>query len=87
MGYFRPLPADGGGGPAPLAVCLTTELILDPKTGFDSPGLELSEHIAKCYLNITDDVIGRAKGQIFTICHFWLRRAKQPRQIEAETRK
>ena len=33
-------------------------------------------------MNVTDDVIGRVKGQILDFCHCWLRRATQPYQIE-----
>ena len=57
-----------GGGVAvrpPVAICQTTGPILDPKTTFDSSGLELSEYIAKCYLSATDHVTDRVKGQIF----------------------
>ena len=39
--------------------------MLDPKTVFESYGLELSEYAAKFYLNATDDVTGRVKCQIF----------------------
>ena len=41
------------------------ERILGPKTAFDTSGLEISEYAAKCYLNVTDDVTGRIKGQFF----------------------
>ena len=71
-----------GGGPfAPApAICQTNGPILDPKTAFDSSGLELSEYVAKFYLN-TDDVTGRVKVY-FLICRWSLRRAKQPYKIE-----
>ena len=39
-----------GGGVAPPAIRQTTEPILDPKTAFDSFGLEISEYIAKFYV-------------------------------------
>ena len=67
MGYSRSrtLPAQGGGRFGPPANCQTNGPILDPKTAFDSPGLELPEDVAKCYLNVTDDATGRVKGQIF----------------------
>ena len=70
MRYFRPPPADDGRGvslyPHPTPYNLTgTEPILNPKTTFDSPGHEPSDHIAKFYLNVTDDVTCRVKGQIF----------------------
>ena len=66
----------------PLAIRQTIGPILDPKTVFAIFGLELSEYVAKFYMNVTDDVTGRVKGQIFTICHCWLCRAKHPYQIE-----
>ena len=50
MGYSRTLPADGGGRFGPPAICRTTGPILDPKTAFDSSGLELSEYVTKFYL-------------------------------------
>ena len=53
-----------GGRPPPLAICQTTGLILDPKTGFESSGLKLSGHVAKFYMYVTDDVTGRIIGQI-----------------------
>ena len=34
---------------------------LDLKTAFDSPGLELSEYVAKFYLRVTDDVTSRVR--------------------------
>ena len=64
MGHSRTLPADGGGF-IPHAIFQTNGPILDPKTAFDSPGLEISEYVAKFYLNVTDDVTGRVKGQNF----------------------
>ena len=70
----------------PLAICQTTGPILDPKTAFDSSGLDLAEYIAKFYLNATNGVTGRVKRQFWTICHYWLRRAKQSYQIEIKTR-
>ena len=54
-----------GGVSTPPAICQTIERILDPKTASDILGLELSEYVAKFYLNVTDDVTGRVKGQIF----------------------
>ena len=71
----------GGGGDAfrlSPAICQSNEPIFDPKTKFYSSGLELPEYVAKFYLNVTDDVTGRAKDQFFNICHCSLRRAKQP---------
>ena len=59
----------GGGGVSapPPAVCRTTEPSLEPKPAFDSSGRELSEYIAKIYINDTDSVTGRVKGHIFTV--------------------
>ena len=71
MGYSLTLHADGGGAFRPLpspAICQTKGSILNPKTAFDSSWLELSENVAKLYLNVTDDVIDRVKG-LFLICH------------------
>ena len=83
MGYSRTLPADGGRGRFGLpAICLTNEPILDSKTTFDSSGLEISEYVAKLYLNVTGDVTDRVEIQVFNICHCSLRRAKQPYRIE-----
>ena len=50
-----PYPAQrlGGGG---RSICQTAGPILDPKTSLDSPGLVLSEYIAKFYFKVTDDV-------------------------------
>ena len=39
-----------GGRFAPPAICQTTGPILDPKTAFDSFGLELFEYVTKFYL-------------------------------------
>ena len=50
---------------APVAFFQATEPIRDPKTEFDSPGLELSEYAVKFYPKITGDVTGRDKGYIF----------------------
>ena len=50
---------------APPAICQTNRPILDLKTAFDSSGFELSEYVAKLYLNFTDDATGLVKGQIF----------------------
>ena len=47
--------------PTPSAICQTHGPILDPKTTFDSSGLDFSEYVSKFYLNDT----GRIKGQIF----------------------
>ena len=58
----------GGGGGAsrpPPAICQTNGPILDPKTAFDSSGLELSEYVAKFYLSLTDDFTGRDICQFF----------------------
>ena len=52
-----------GGSFGPPAVCQITGPILDPKTAFDSSGLGLPEYVAKFYLNVTEDVTGRVKGQ------------------------
>ena len=49
----------------PFAICQSTGPIPDLKTAFDSSGLELLEHVAKVYLNETDDITGRVKSQIF----------------------
>ena len=67
IGYFRALPADAGEGrppPLPLTICQTAGPILHLKTAVGSPGLELSEYVAKFYLKVTDDVTGWVKGQI-----------------------
>ena len=63
MGYSRTVPADGGGVPP----CHLSNywMTVDPKTALDSSGLELSEYVAKCYLNVTGDVTGPVKGQNF----------------------
>ena len=81
MEYSRTLPADGGPfRPPPPAICQSNGPILDPETAFDDSGPELSQYVAKFYLNVIDDVTGRVKGQFFNICHCLLRRAKQPYQ-------
>ena len=49
----------------PPAMCQATGPILDPRTVFDSPGHELSKYVAKFYLNVSDDVTGMVKDQIF----------------------
>ena len=77
----------GGGAFHPPAFCQTTGPILEPKRAFDSSGLELSENVAKLYLNVTDDVTVRINGLFFIICHCWHRRAKQPFQIEMKSMK
>ena len=64
MGYFRTLHADGGGRFGPSGYLPNYGPILDPKTAFDCPGLELSEYVTKYYLKI-NDVTGRVKGRIF----------------------
>ena len=48
----------GVGVSAPPANCQTNGPMLNPKTAFDSPGLEISDYVAKFYLNFTDDVAG-----------------------------
>ena len=53
-----------GGVADPSAICQTNRLILDPKPVLDSTGPELSEYVAKFYMNVTDDVTGWVKGQI-----------------------
>ena len=69
-GVFRdPARRCNGGGafrPSTLpAICQTNGLIIDPTTAFhESSGLEISEYVAKFYLNVTDYVTGRVKGQI-----------------------
>ena len=88
MGYFRTMTTDGGGGtvsPLFLAICQTTGPILDPKTAFDSSGLDLAEYFAEFYLNATNSVTGRVKRQFWTVYLYWLRRAKQPYQTEIKT--
>ena len=55
----------GGWGRFAPVVYQTTGWIIDPKTAFDSPWLELSECVAKFYLKVIDDVTGRVKGQTF----------------------
>ena len=52
MGYFRTRPADVWPfrPPPPTAICQTVGPIPDPKTAFNSSGLELSKYAAKCYL-------------------------------------
>ena len=57
---------------SPRAICQTTGPILDPKKAFDSPGPEISEYVATFYLNVTDDVTGLVKDQLFDFCHCWL---------------
>ena len=37
-----------------FAICQTTGPILDPKSAFDCHGLELSGHVAKVYLKVTN---------------------------------
>ena len=54
----------GGGRFTPLAICQTTGLVVDPKTEFDTSGLELPECVAKFCLNVTDDITGRVMGPI-----------------------
>ena len=58
MGYFRTLPG-------PRAICRSTGPILDPKTVFDSPGLELCEYATKYSLKFIHDVKDRVKLNIF----------------------
>ena len=69
MGYSRTLPADGRGGgegvSLPLVICQTSGPILDPKTALDSSELQLFEYVTIFYLNVTDNVTVRVKGQIF----------------------
>ena len=77
-GYLRTMPVVRGGGRPPRAICQTTGPILGPKTVFDNPGHQLSEYIANLYLKVTENVAAQVIGQIFTICHRWLRRAKWP---------
>ena len=62
MGYFCTLPNDRGEG---RSICQTAEPILDPKTSLDSPGLVLSEYIAKFYFKVTDDVNVWAKVLLY----------------------
>ena len=49
MEYSRTLPADGVGAvsPPPPAICQTNHPILDPKTVFDSPGLDFPNMLQK----------------------------------------
>ena len=49
LGIPGPCPPIGGGGgvSAPLAICQISGPVLDPKTAFDSSGLEFSEYVAK----------------------------------------
>ena len=46
------------------AICHNTFPVLNRKTEFDSPGLELPKYPAKFYLKVTNDVTGRVKDQI-----------------------
>ena len=55
----------GWGVSPPPAICQINGPILDPKTAFDSFGLELYEYVAKFYVNVTDDVTGRVKVFFF----------------------
>ena len=66
-----------GGGRFLTAIRQTTGPILDPKTAYDSFGLEL--YAAKFYVKVTDDVTGRVKGQMFCLS---LLASKQPYQTE-----
>ena len=60
----------GRGSVSPtVVICQTTGQFLDPKTAIDGPRLELSEYFAKLYLNVTDDVTGWVKSQIFDYLH------------------
>ena len=90
MGYSRNLCAQGGRFSPPPAICQTTGPILDPKTALHSSGLELSEYVEKCYLfcDVDDDVTGQVKCTYFFpfFCPCWLRRTKQPYQIEIKPR-
>ena len=53
----------GAGSSLPRAICQTAGPIIDPKTAFDSLGLEPSEYVTKFYLKVTNDVKDRVKGQ------------------------
>ena len=69
MRYPQPdavFPADGGRVAfRPPAICQATGSILDPKTAFDSSGLELSDYLNIIFIcDVTDDVAGRVKGKI-----------------------
>ena len=56
MGVFPDLPADGEGRASSPAICQATGPILDLKTAFAIPRLELSENIVEFYGKVTDDV-------------------------------
>ena len=93
MGYFRTLPADEGEcvspPPPPSAICQTTGPIVDPKTAFDSSEPQPSEYVPKNCLKVTDDVTDEVESKLrfFTSGHRWLRRAKQPHQVETKPMK
>ena len=77
FGVFPDPPLRSGGGgvsPPPPVICQIIEL--DPKTAFDSPRRQLSEYFVNFYLKVTNDVTRQIKGQLFILCHCWLRRAK-----------
>ena len=52
----------GGGGVPPPGICQTDGPTLDLKTEFERFGLEFSEHAAKFYLKVTNDVTSRVKS-------------------------
>ena len=56
----------GAGVPPPsLLSAKLIEQFSIRKKAFDSSGFKLSEYVTKFYLNVTDGVTGRVKGQIF----------------------
>ena len=71
--YSRTLHANGGGeGRFAPPIVQTNKPILDPKTAYQTengliaPGFNFpNTYVAKLYLDVTDDVTGRVKGQIF----------------------
>ena len=71
MEYSRTLPADGGGGcfAPPPAICQTNHPILDPKTVFDSPGLDFPNMLQKfIWTALMTSQVGW-KVKFLNICH------------------
>ena len=65
MGYSRTLPADGEGGGccSPLLSAKLLDRFSRRKRHWISPGLNFPNILQS--LNVTDDITGRVKGQIF----------------------
>ena len=85
MGYFRIQGSDGGGGGGggSPSICQTSGLSLDPKTAFDSPGLDISEYVLNliCRSLLTSQI--GSKVGFLAIYHSWLRGAQRPYQNDA----